>query len=166
MQEWLRQRLMEHGIVVEDFGGEVLAVDVSATKKMNLDKLLEALVLQAELLEPKADPARRAKGAVLEAELDRAHVVSPQEIPGDVVTMNSAVLVKDLDTGAEMALTLVFPSDAGLELGKISILAPVGTALLGYRVGDTIEWKVPGRIRRLRIERMIYQPEAAGDYDR
>jgi regulator of nucleoside diphosphate kinase len=102
----------------------------------------------------------------LEAELDRAHVVAPQDIPGDVVTMNSAVLVKDLDTGAEMALTLVFPSEAGLELGKISIVAPVGTALLGYRVGDTIEWKVPGRVRRLRVEKVIYQPEAAGDYHR
>jgi translation initiation factor IF-2 len=66
-----RQRLMEQNIVVEDFGGEVLAVDVSATKKTNLDKLLEAVVLQAELIEPKADPARRARGAVIEAELDR-----------------------------------------------------------------------------------------------
>ncbi len=66
-----RQRLMEQNIVVEDFGGEVLAVDVSATKKTNLDKLLEAIVLQAELIEPKADPTRRARGAVLEAELDR-----------------------------------------------------------------------------------------------
>jgi regulator of nucleoside diphosphate kinase len=93
-------------------------------------------------------------------------VVAPQDIPGDVVTMNSAVLVKDLDTGAEMALTLVFPSEAGLEMGKISIVAPVGTALLGYRVGDTIEWKVPGRVRRLRVEKVIYQPEAAGDYHR
>jgi regulator of nucleoside diphosphate kinase len=102
----------------------------------------------------------------LEAELDRARVVAPQDIPGDVVTMNSAVLVKDLDTGAEMTLTLVFPSEAGLELGKISIVAPVGTALLGYRVGDTIEWKVPGRVRRLRVEKVIYQPEAAGDYHR
>jgi regulator of nucleoside diphosphate kinase len=102
----------------------------------------------------------------LEGELDRAHVVAPQEIPGDIVTMNSAVLVRDLDTDVEMALTLVFPSDTGLELGKISILAPVGTALLGYRVGDTIEWKVPGRVRRLRIERMLYQPEAAGDFHR
>ncbi len=66
-----RQRLMEHNIVVEDFGGEVLAVDVSATKGTNLDKLLEAVVLQAELIEPRADPKRRARGAVLEAELDR-----------------------------------------------------------------------------------------------
>jgi regulator of nucleoside diphosphate kinase len=101
-----------------------------------------------------------------EAELERAHVVAPREIPGDIVTMNSAVLVRDLDTEAGMALTLVFPSDTGLELGRISILAPVGTALLGYRVGATIEWKVPGRMRRLRIERMIYQPEASGDYHR
>ncbi len=66
-----RQRLMEHNIVVEDFGGEVLAVDVSATQGTNLDKLLDAVVLQAELIEPKADPQRRARGAVLEAELDR-----------------------------------------------------------------------------------------------
>ena len=76
----------------------------------------------------------------LGAELDRAHVVAPQDVPADVVTMNSAVLVRDLDAGTEMALMLVFPSETGLELGKISILAPVGTALLGYRVGDTIEW--------------------------
>ncbi|MEN8160132.1 MAG: translation initiation factor IF-2, partial [Myxococcota bacterium] len=66
-----RQRLMEHGVVLEDFGGEVLAVDVSALTKLNLDKLLEALVLQAELIEPKADPKIRAKGAVLESSLDR-----------------------------------------------------------------------------------------------
>jgi translation initiation factor IF-2 len=66
-----RQRLMEHNIVVEDFGGEVLAVDVSAVKRTNLDRLLEAVVLQAELIEPKADPTRRARGAVIEAELDR-----------------------------------------------------------------------------------------------
>ena len=85
---------------------------------------------------------------------------------GDVVTMNSEVLVRDLDSKKEMTVTLVFPSEADLEQGKISILAPVGTALLGYRVGDTIEWKVPGRVRRLRVEKVLYQPEAAGDYHR
>jgi regulator of nucleoside diphosphate kinase len=102
----------------------------------------------------------------LEAELDRARVVASQDVPGDVVTMNSEVLVKDLDSKKEMTLTLVFPSEADLEQGKISILAPIGTALLGYRVGDTIEWKVPGRVRRLRVEKVLYQPEAAGDYHR
>jgi regulator of nucleoside diphosphate kinase len=102
----------------------------------------------------------------LEAELDRARVVASQDVPGDVVTMNSEVLVRDLDSKKELSLTLVFPSEADLELGKISILAPIGTALLGYRVGDTIEWKVPGRVRRLRVEKVLYQPEAAGDYHR
>ncbi|MBM4383950.1 MAG: translation initiation factor IF-2 [Deltaproteobacteria bacterium] len=66
-----RQRLMEHGIVVEDFGGETLAVNISATKRTGLDKLLEAIVLQAELLEPRADASIRAKGVVLEAQLDK-----------------------------------------------------------------------------------------------
>jgi regulator of nucleoside diphosphate kinase len=102
----------------------------------------------------------------LESELDRAHVVASQDVPGDVVTMNYEVLVKDLDSKKEMTLTLVFPSEADLEQGKISILAPIGTALLGYRVGDTIEWRVPGRVRRLRVEKVLYQPEAAGDYHR
>jgi regulator of nucleoside diphosphate kinase len=59
---------------------------------------------------------------------------------------------------------VVFPSEADSEQGKISVLAPVGTALLGYRVGDTVEWVVPGGLRRLKIERILYQPEAAGDY--
>jgi translation initiation factor IF-2 len=67
----VRQRLMEHGLITEEFGGEVLAVDVSAAKRTGLDKLLEALHLQAELLELKADPKRRAAGVVLEAQLDR-----------------------------------------------------------------------------------------------
>ena len=100
----------------------------------------------------------------LEEELDKAHIVGSRDIPGDVVTMRSQVRVKDMKSGTEMDLRVVFPSEADLEQGKISVLAPVGTALLGYRVGDTIEWKVPGGLRRLKIERILYQPEAAGDY--
>lgn len=100
----------------------------------------------------------------LEEELDKAHTVGSRDIPGDVVTMRSQVRVKDLTSGAEMDLSVVFPSKADSEQGKISVLAPVGTALLGYRVGDTVEWKVPGGLRRLKIERILYQPEAAGDY--
>jgi len=102
----------------------------------------------------------------LEGELEKAYVVAPTEIPADVVTMNSEVAVRDLDSRQEMAFTLVFPSEADVEQRKISILAPVGTAVLGYRVGDTIEWKVPARVRNLKIERVLYQPEAAGDFDR
>lgn len=89
----------------------------------------------------------------LEDELLRAEVVEPQQIPADVVTMNSRVALKDLATGEEMVYELVFPSDARLEENRISILAPVGTALLGYRAGDTISWKVPGAPERSRSPR-------------
>lgn len=102
----------------------------------------------------------------LEEELDKAHTVESTEIPGDVVTMRSHVRVQDMKAGAAMDLSVVFPSEADSEQGKISVLAPVGTALLGYRVGDTVEWRVPGGLRRLKIERILYQPEAAGDYHR
>lgn len=96
-------------------------------------------------------------------DLDRADVVALRDIPADVVTMNSMVKLRDLDSGEEMMFTLVFPSSADVSKGKISVLAPVGSAILGYKAGDIIEWKVPGRMRRLRIENVLYQPEAAGD---
>jgi regulator of nucleoside diphosphate kinase len=100
----------------------------------------------------------------LQEELDRAHVVESTAVPHDVVTMNSRVRLKDLETNEEKVYTLVFPSEANLEQQKISILAPIGTAILGYRVGDTVEWRVPGGIRKLRLEEILYQPEAAGQY--
>lgn len=100
----------------------------------------------------------------LEKELSRAKVVDPKEIPGDVVTMNSQVRIVDLDTEAESVLTLVFPQQADIAAGKISILSPVGTALLGYHAGDAIEWPVPAGTKRIRIEEVLYQPEASGDY--
>jgi len=96
-------------------------------------------------------------------DLDRADVVALRDIPADIVTMNSMVKLRDLDSGEEMVFTLVFPSSADISKGKISVLAPVGSAILGYKAGDIIEWKVPGRMRRLRIEKVLYQPEAAGD---
>lgn len=102
----------------------------------------------------------------LEDELLRAEVVEPRQIPADVVTMNSRVALKDLATGEEMVYELVFPADARLEENKISILAPIGTALLGYRAGDTITWKVPGGTRKIKITKILYQPEAAGDFHR
>lgn len=97
----------------------------------------------------------------LDNELDRAHVVPAREIPPDVVTMNSEVLLRDLDTEAETVLTLVFPHEANAEQRKVSVLAPLGTAVLGYRAGDVVEWEVPAGKRRLRVERVLYQPEAA-----
>lgn len=100
----------------------------------------------------------------LEEELEWAQVVSPQEIPGDVVTMNSQARVRDLNSNEEMVFTLVFPAEADYERGRLSVLAPIGTALLGYRAGDIVEWEVPAGVRRLKIEQVLYQPEAAGDY--
>jgi len=98
---------------------------------------------------------------MLEEELDRARVVSPSQVPEDAVTMNSKVRVKGLDTGNDATYTLVFPRDADIALGKISGSCSIGTAILGYRVGDVIDWRVPGGRRRLRVEEMLYQPEAA-----
>jgi regulator of nucleoside diphosphate kinase len=100
----------------------------------------------------------------LEQELEWAQMVPPRDIPNDVVTMNSQARIRDLDSDEEMVFTLVFPVEADYERGRLSVLAPIGTALLGYRAGDTVEWEVPGGVRRLKIEQVLYQPEAAGDY--
>lgn len=100
---------------------------------------------------------------MLAQELDRAEIVRSSDIPADTVTMHSHVLVRDLDTGRESTYTLVFPSGADIAKGKISILAPIATALLGYREGDEIEWPTPGGRRRLNVVQLLYQPEAAGD---
>lgn len=100
----------------------------------------------------------------LTQELNRAVVVSPKDIPSDVITMNSQVRLTDLDSGEEMIFTLVFPDDADVNQDKISVLAPIGTAMLGYRVGDSFEWDVPAGTRRIKVEQVIYQPEASGDY--
>lgn len=97
----------------------------------------------------------------LAEELDRARIVSPEEIPPDVVTMNSRIQLRDLDTNDAMEFVLVFPTEANVDEQRISVLAPLGTAVLGYRAGSVIEWQVPARTRRLRIERVLYQPEAA-----
>lgn len=101
----------------------------------------------------------------LRGELARAQIVAPREIPSDVITMNSKVALVDLDTQEEEIYTLVYPENANAGEGKISILAPVGTAMLGYRVGDVFEWDVPAGKRRLRVDKILYQPEAAGDYE-
>ena len=98
----------------------------------------------------------------LEAELNRGQVVKSQDIPADVITMNSEVHLRDLRTKEEITYQLVFPDQADAGKGRVSILAPIGTALLGYSVGDIIEWKVPAGVAKLKVEKIIYQPEANG----
>ena len=113
-------------------------------------------------------PRYRTTHAVLVAglreELDRGQVVAPAGVPKGVVTMRSRVRVRDLKSRETETYTLVFPEEADIETGKLSVLAPLGTALLGTRVGDVIEFEAPAGTRRLKVEKVLYQPEAAGDF--
>ena len=103
----------------------------------------------------------------LEDELSRAEVVDPKSIPATVVTMNSTVRFKVVSTNKEYVLTLVYPKDINPDGSTLSILAPVGSALLGLSQGDEIEWPKPGGgVLRVRIEEITYQPERSGDYHR
>lgn len=101
---------------------------------------------------------------LLEGELNRAKVVKPNEIPSDVITMNSEVYLRDMDTEEDTVYRLVFPHEADIDKGYVSVLAPIGTALIGYKVGDIIEWKVPAGTARWKVIKITYQPEAAGDF--
>ena len=101
---------------------------------------------------------------MLQQELERARVVAPELVPSDVVTMNSKARLRNVATGEEMTYTLVFPEEANIEEDKISVVAPIGTAMLGQRVGDEFEWEVPAGPVLLRVEEVLYQPEAAGHF--
>jgi regulator of nucleoside diphosphate kinase len=121
-----------------------------------LDALFERLRAQV-----KPPPTLSA----LELEVHHATVVKPAEVPANVVTMNSKVEVVHLDTEERRFLTLVFPSLAGIDASRVSVLAPLGTALIGSREGEEIAWQTPRGPRHLQIERVVYQPEAAGRFD-
>lgn len=129
---------------------------VSSLDAERLERLLQSL------------PAGAFPGkASLQEELERADIVEPQEIPATVVTMNSTVRFRVETTGEEFTLTLVYPRDMDGSSDKISILAPVGSALLGLSQGDEIEWPRPGGgVLRVRIVETVYQPERAGEYHR
>lgn len=100
----------------------------------------------------------------LKDEINRALIVDSSKILRGIVTMNSRVRLVDVDTQEEMIVTLVYPEDANISEGKISILAPIGTAILGYSQGDIVQWEVPDGTRNLQIDDVLYQPEAAGEY--
>jgi regulator of nucleoside diphosphate kinase len=91
----------------------------------------------------------------LKSELERALVVDAAHVPADVITMDTRVQLLDLSSGERKEYVLVHPADSDVSANRISVLAPLGTALLGYRVGDEVEWEMPGGLRRLRIERAI-----------
>ena len=103
--------------------------------------------------------------ADLQAELDRADVVAPEEIPPNVVTMNSTVQFTIAETGKDFCLTLVYPRDMDGSADRVSIFAPVGSALLGLQVGQHINWPAPGgKTLKLELLEVEYQPKAASDF--
>jgi regulator of nucleoside diphosphate kinase len=94
----------------------------------------------------------------LQDELDQARVVSEEDIADHVIRLQSQVRVRDRETGMWSSYTIVAPAQADVSLGFISVVAPLGTALLGYREGDEVEWQMPGGVRRLEIDR-VTQPD-------
>jgi regulator of nucleoside diphosphate kinase len=123
---------------------------------------LQDLLAEAEVSD------RRQQGDLksLAEELRRATIVESDEVPADVITMHSRAYLIDLDTEEKVTFTLVFPPEANVEEEKISVLAPIGAGMLGYRVGDEFEWNVPQGVRRMKVAKVHYQPEAAGNFDR
>lgn len=101
---------------------------------------------------------------ILEEEIGKCKVVGPDEIPPDVVTINSRVRLRDLGADKEMIVRLVLPHMADLSEGRLSVVSPIGTAILGYAAGDIIEWQVRSVTKKISVEEVLYQPEAAGDY--
>jgi regulator of nucleoside diphosphate kinase len=111
--------------------------------------------------------SRHPAAVALSQELERAQVLPPEEIPAGIVTMHSRVDCEDELHDEKHSLTLVYPHEADFDKGRVSVLAPVGSALLGLSVGQTIDWTAPGgRQLRLRVIAVHYQPEAAGDFHR
>jgi regulator of nucleoside diphosphate kinase len=98
-------------------------------------------------------------------ELDSAKIVEPEAIPSNVVTMNSIVKLSFVNNNKQVQFQIVYPDQANVKENRISIFSPIATALIGYKVTDEIEWIVPAGLTKIRIDEIIYQPEAAGDYN-
>ena len=100
----------------------------------------------------------------LEQEIDRAKRIEPRKIGPDFVTMNSEVEVIDLASGRVMTFKLVYPQDADFKNNRLSVLSPLGSALIWYREGDEVEFRVPAGTKKVKITRILFQPEAKGEY--
>jgi regulator of nucleoside diphosphate kinase len=117
-----------------------------------------------KLIQTWSDSRDRDAAEALADELDRAEVVPAERVTGSIVTMNSRVVFRDEESGETREVSLVYPKDSNAEVGRLSVLSPVGSALLGLSVGQTIDWPLPrGRLKRIRVVEIVYQPEAAGD---
>ncbi len=131
-------------------------ITVSSLDLHRLEQLLDSL-----------SPEARATQASLVEELERAQVVEPGEVPPTVVTMNSTVRFRTEPDGKEFERTLVYPGSADGSAEKVSVLAPIGSAMLGLSVGESIDWPVPrGDTMTVRVMEILYQPEASGELHR
>ncbi len=126
--------------------------------KMDKDRIAKILEKMSDNNQPLDKTARK-----LVDELSRAIVVESHEIPADVITMNTKALLQ-LDKD-DYEVSLVYPEEADLNGMKLSVFSPIGTAIIGYREGNTVEWEVPDGTSKILIKKIIYQPEAAGDYN-
>lgn len=107
---------------------------------------------------------RREDLSRLEDDLETCKIIAPEEMPANIVTLHSTVRYLDLDSNKERVVTLVFPSNADLSKGRISLIVPLGTAILGRAEGDIVFWKTFDGQKTIRIEEVLYKPEAAGHY--
>lgn len=133
------------------------AIFITRTDQERLEKLIQR--------EEEFAPGSKTHLEELKSELQQAVIIEPQHIPADVITMRSQVLLKDLSNGEEMICTLAYPDEADILEGKISVLAPIGMAILGYRENDRVEWAIPGGIALLKVEKILFQPEASGNFE-
>ena len=143
------------GVRLETFAMTHKQIIVTAEDYQQLKNLLASNVVRL---------VNRSNGLnELRGELDSAQIVPRDQVPSDVVTMNSTVSLRDLATDEVETYTLVYPERADIANSKLSVLAPIGTAILGYRVGDKFRWRVPEGWRSLKIEVVIYHPERDGE---
>lgn len=141
---------------------KIIRGGISMAKELIISRIdrerLNRLIQDAQYSGGSQDPSYRA----LRQEIERARVVEPQALPANVLSMRTRAVIA-LD-GEEKEAQLVYPDEADWTRGLLSVLSPVGTALIGYREGDKIQWDVAGGRTSIEIRRILYQPEAAGDY--
>jgi regulator of nucleoside diphosphate kinase len=125
---------------------------ITETDKLKLRKLIEDAILD--------DISNKEYMRDLDTELSRAEVVNAGQLPPGVITMNSKILL--LLDGSEEEVSLVYPHETDVSRNMISVLSPIGTAILGYSEGDSIEWKVPSGVTKVEVKKVLYQPETAG----
>jgi regulator of nucleoside diphosphate kinase len=141
-----------HATASVEVGDNMIASEPIVITDLDLQRLLPMLERHA------------ADGDALDWELHRATIVSHDAVPADIVTMNSDVVYEDCETGARRTVRVVYPEDADASRGHISVLAPIGSALLGLKVGQMIQWVLPTGVRSVFVVEIRYQPEANGDF--